>query len=488
MITLAGVPLLLPDKGGEIQAWLDAYLPLEGMRDQSQPVPLVSHRAKSRSGNRSGVGLPIPNYPPPPKPKINSLWWPTGASRWARGYFLATESILADVLEAIGGSNATKPLVLKDEGADVTITASVHLLPPRPITAWEPPANDPREKLWLLPVVDPRYYWQWKHTDSLEMDDEATWDSLFSDLGTRLGVSIAVDAFGGDYKLPDIEEITRRYENAALLLDAAAHSTGRRIVVGFDGSVKAQGFSAANTALGENLAEYALVAGGEIERNLAAVTPASVLVTFPFWRHYHPYTGGELFPVSINAEEGVSATPNTVKVIHSTAYADFTDGGSTPDNNTDLQALAEVIAADFYASLKHFDYSLPSLFDWTPTAFDDAVEFRFGSLREGDYEAYTRAKSRPYNFGDEEQLQQFEGMTCLEDTILCKATGDLEAGVVDADYQILDGNPVDNSDMEIDPLPPLHLGVVITSGKIFYSIWINNSWIAVPWECNATEE
>ncbi len=437
MITLAGIPLLLPDKTGEVQGWLDAYLPLETMREQATPVALASHRAQSRSGYRAGVGLPMPNYPPPPKPKINSLYWPTGASRWARGYFLASDSILEQLLAAIGDTNAVQSLVLKDERQDVTITAKVHLLPPRPITAVEAVEGQDRKGLWLLPVVDARYYWQWKHAANFEVDNEATWESLFSLLGTAVGATVAVDPSVGDYKLPDVDELTRRYENAAVLLDALAHSSGRRIVVNFDGSVKAMGFAAADTTLGENLTEYALVAGGEIEAHLAAITPATVLVTFPKWREHYPDPNGDLHTVEIEAEGG--STPDTVKVIHSSAFADFTEKDPDPDNDADLDALAEVIAGDFYASLKHFDYSLPSLFAWTPTSFDDAIEFRFGSLREGDYEAYSRVHSRPYNFGDEEQLQQFGDMKVYPRLARFKLTENLEIGG-GASAIFIDGN------------------------------------------------
>lgn len=426
MITLADIPLLLPDKTGEVQGWLDAYLPLETMREQATPEALASHRAKSRSGYRAGVGLPLPNYPPPPRPKINSLYWPTGASRWARGYFLATDAILDDLLAATGTTNAVKPLVLKDERSGVTITASVHMLPPRPITAVEAIEGQARKGLWLLPVVDARYYWQWKHADNFEVDNEASWDSLFSLLGTALGATVDVDPFVGDYKLPDVEELTRRYENAALLLDALAHSTGRRIVVGFDGSVKAAGVAGASGDLDSNLEEYALIAGGPIDRNLAAITPAKVLVTFPKWREHYPDPGGDLHTVEVEAETGSTAA--TVKVIHSSAFADFTSKNSDPDNDSDLDALAEVIAADFYASLKHFDYSLPSLSAWSPTAFDDAIEFRFGTVRDGDYEAYTRVRSRPYNSGEEEQLQQFEDMTIYPPLARFRLTENLEIG------------------------------------------------------------
>jgi hypothetical protein len=31
----------------------------------------------------------------------------------------------------------------------------------------------------------------------------------------------------------------------------------------------------------------------------------------------------------------------------------------------------------------------------------------------------------------------------------------------------------------------IHCGVEIDSGKVFYAMWVNNCWLALPWECNA---
>jgi hypothetical protein len=500
VITLAGVELVIPDKRRKLARWLEQYLPLMDLRDQCGPVALNSQRTQSRSGFKSGVGLPLPNYPDPPAPKINTLYWPTGASRWARGYFLATSTQLEQILEEVGESNAAIELVLEDEDRGKSITVDVHLLPPRPLTAGS--AEDGLVNLYLLPVVDKRYYWQFKHTDNLEIDHESDWDFVFSTLGTRLGSEITVDPFVGDYKVPDTDELTRRYENAAVMLDAAAHSTGRRIVVEFDGTVLALGFNGSLTRLEGNLEEYALLAGGKIDFNLAAITPEKVLVTFPKYYDHYPDCNGELFTVEVPPEdEEAVVTSGAIKVIHSTAYADYTTHGGTPDNESDLQALAEVIAADFYASLaEYFDRSFLSLCEWQPTAFDDYTEFSFGS-QAGDYDcddeneqldedgpalpwqAHTRVHGRPYNFGVEEQLQQFEDLTVIESHQIGKTAGAIGKGA-DGNVDVYRGT----AGSETPTSPPITVKAFnkfadVESGVDVGFIRVNNFWYLIASEC-----
>jgi hypothetical protein len=102
-ISFAGVDLLLEDPGGVFQSWLDRNLSLQDMRlFGSEPVAYREGRDGSRHHeNREGVGLPLLNWSAPPRPKLNTLWMPTGASRWGVGLFLASDAQLTEIIEAI---------------------------------------------------------------------------------------------------------------------------------------------------------------------------------------------------------------------------------------------------------------------------------------------------------------------------------------------------------------------------------------------------
>jgi hypothetical protein len=70
-------------------------------------------------------------------------------------------------------------------------------------------------------------------------------------------------------------------------------------------------------------------------------------------------------------------------------------------------------------------------------------------------------------------------------TLLCLSTAALTAGTISSNYTIEQGNPSSHSDAGFTSLPTLYLGVDIDDDKLFYAHWVNNCWLAVPWECNA---
>jgi hypothetical protein len=412
-VTFGGSPLVCEDAGGRLQGWLDQYLAIEDLRDQSKSASLVSHRADSRSGYRSAVSLPRPNYPAPPRAKLFTLYWPTGASRWAKAYYLATDS----QLEAIGSEideaegNSTLPLVISDGTNE--ITTEMYMLPPRRITAITP--EGPTQGLWLLPLVDVRYYWQSIDAGPFRYGDDndfTTWTGVFEKLSTQLGVTIEEDDTSA-YNIPDPDELTRSYENIAVLLDGIAHSLGQRIVRQLDGTVTSSNWETSAASLEENAGEPAALLGGEFSEDLpSAVVPEKVRVVFPKWYYgaVDPYGG--LYASDQEASDFTETTPikGLVKTIHTCAFADFSLASSGPDNATEVNALAKQLATDFYDSLAfRYDYSFGGVRAWELSGYDDHVEWCFGRKHHlPTYQAFTRVQSAPSNFGTEEQLSQFK--------------------------------------------------------------------------------
>ena len=418
MIYLAGVGLAFPDEDGRLQAWLDQYLALETLHDQAPtPVSLTTNRPQTRSGYKPGTGLALPNYPPPPCPKINSLYWPTGATRWARGYFLADGERTDRILKSVGEANSATSLVLQENttpnNPGRTITASVHVLQAIPITSYGSNAGI----LYLLPVVCKRYYWQWRHAGNISVTNSSTWANMYSLLGTALGSTVNVaSTVVSDYQKPDIDELQRKYENAAVMLDAVAHSVGQRIVLDLDGTVRALDNESSDErrTANEESNDWATIAGGSRANNTGSVTPGSVLVTFQKWRQGMPDPGGDKFVVT-GGTRG-SAVNGTVKVIHSSACADLSDKtSSTPANDANLTTLATRIAEDFYDShgtaLNTFNATFIGLKSWLPSGYDNHVTYNAFSVVGEAYQGTTEVGSLPANFGNEEQCQRFAGMT-----------------------------------------------------------------------------
>src|SRR4030065_1747242 len=98
-LTYGDVPLLF-DFLQAAQDFLDRYqriedlvsIPEETSRNSWQTNPV---------GERQRVGLPRYNWPEPPPLRLNQIYWPTGATRWAYGIFLITTE-QKEAIEALG--------------------------------------------------------------------------------------------------------------------------------------------------------------------------------------------------------------------------------------------------------------------------------------------------------------------------------------------------------------------------------------------------
>ncbi|MDE2103965.1 MAG: hypothetical protein KGL39_42405, partial [Patescibacteria group bacterium] len=395
MLTYAGSEVCIEDPGGQLQGWFDQYLDTQDLRDWCPSASAVSQRANSRSGFKHAVSLPRPNYPAPPRWKLNTLYWPTGAARWARCYVIVTDKQLA----AIG--NLQGPLRIGD-GTNI-LTVQMYALPARRVFAATP--IPPNQRLWLLPLVDQRYFWQFRDSGDYSarqapQGNFQDWVTAFNLLGTALGVTIGVGSLGS-YQLPDPDELSRNSENAAVLLDAVSHSVGQRVVVQVDGTVSSMNWQASASAYLANRAQPLM--GGESSSD--AIFPADINVAFLKYYYGAPDPNGDVY-VSAQAGGGTS----NEKTIHTTAFANFSSDPPTLQNGTEVDELAAQIAADYIASLNYrYDLSFTGIIPWSMSGYDDHVEWCVGRRSDrAEYQCFTRVQSIATNFGVEEQLSQFE--------------------------------------------------------------------------------
>ena len=501
-ISFAGEPLMLVTP--QLQEFLDRFFPLEDLQlFGGESVAVRSNRSQARNQFSDAVNLGLPNYPPPPPLRINSLYWPTGASRWSRFLGICDKATKDKIVTATyggvtptsGASNTAKNLILADERPQpdgVGLSTLMYLLPPRPITC----VGGDAPTLWLLPLVDERYYWQFRHTDDLAVTTSTTWANLFSTLATRLGVQISADTVSANYFKPDPTECSRRYANAAVLLDIAAHSVGQRIVRYVAGTIKSQNWANGKTQLtsniqGANYKPWTQIAGDDFStEGKPAVYPASVVVAFTKTKETFAVNSSYVETKAATLYVNNGSTTGAVKVIRTTSAANYNNAG-TLQNGTDTGNLAGQIASDYYASLeKRFDYSFNSLKKWDSTPFDDAVEWHFGELREvgGEsgyqYLAGTRIQSSPHNFGVEEMCQQ--SGTVRNDTYLI---GILDADLdYDSSASVSFYNGSGNSESDTgDNVTAydwlLKGGDSLTSGSKVYLSRINEIWYVTEVAC-----
>ena len=431
-LTYAGYPLLLPDTAGELSEWQERFQSARMYGHQSKSVALQSNRAtQSRYDNSFGVGLSVPNYPDPPEPRINTLYWPcTGATRWARGYFLCSEETLPKIMAATGKfANPATLSISKIKGG--SLRPKMYCLPPMPITM--PGAGAINTGLWLLPLVDRRYYSQLSNVVKLDTANVAdwTWFGIYQHLTSNtLGFAAIIAAPNAAYKTPDKTEFTRRYDNGAVLIDAALASICQRFVQKINGSPFAA--ETATNALKELYARTTKlkygIAGGNAND---AFGPESIEVIFPKIKNGVPLLTGEVY-AKLNKLKGSNLfKASSIFTIHSSMFADFTTGGATPDNAADVDGLATEITKDLKAwfNITPYDITVAGVADVEACGADDSIYIQFGAQRqsangEWEYEATTRIKSLPVNFGWDTNLSQ---------NIVAKQVHWVRAKVYDAD-------------------------------------------------------
>lgn len=420
---------LLFDKDGRIQRFLDDYQPLDNLCEQIRQTVEERH-TRSISGNRQNVGLPHPEYPPAPPPRLNQLYWPSGATRWAQGFFLCGEAARFKIATAAyEGENKALPFVFKF-GSD-TFTADMWLLSPHPIACVNPGAG--QERLWLLPLVDERYWWQFADAGDFNVTLDTTWitGGGGSLLETALGITIQADAVDARYLGPDPEELRRRYGSAAHLLEAASMSVGQRIVRGPDGTVRSQGWFNAKAALVLGITAYrpwAQIAGDAFATD---PPPEQVRVVFPRQIDYVALLDKVWTAERDPPANTFDSLSPSVKTIRSTAYANytFTAEAADPNNASELNDLADAIAEDYYASCeRRYDYTFQGIKRWYFNSYDDHALYNFGgealeklqpivSIEDGGAvhavldewwarRVQTRIQSISSNTGDDQQLSQ----------------------------------------------------------------------------------
>jgi hypothetical protein len=398
---------LLYDCQRQAQRFLDRFLPLEQL-----VVPAGNPAHDDWQGNTYGqgrAGLPRPNYPPAPPPRINTLWWPTGAVRWARGWFLCDQAGMEELTDFnnvdscwADGYAVAKTLKVSTPGvteADPwTLEAEMFLLRPLRVTAT---GDAVFGDLWLLPLVDARYWWQFRDCGDLE-SHLGSWASLVAALGTQIGVTITHSTIDPNYMIPDQVELARHHDNAAVVLDAVAHSVGRRLVVDYDGAVRLAEHGADKTVVKDNRTEtttgdtkyMSLQAGNsdKLDPPAAFPWPDQLKLAFQqaelqsgveepegtFWTSiYTSYDAADTLEV-----DDLVTVEHTSKTLHCSAWAiyDVPNFASDPDNANELDDLCEQYATDYYGWLRYqYDYSWPGVQHWDPTGYDDHVLFELGT-------------------------------------------------------------------------------------------------------------
>jgi hypothetical protein len=457
MLTFAGEPLLFPGRLGpeskdtpklpfkvwnRLDEWLKYHYDLDDLRlwgGTESRLASGRHSRRSRGEINKGIGLPVVNWPDAPPLRLNQLYWPTGATRWACGLFLCTKAVKDKIVAKSypGSTHVAQTLGFGDDLDGNPLTpvnaVSMYLLTPRPVTKSRLyPSEDEGDvtDLWLIPLVDERYFWQCRSFGDNTVTTSTSWANLFSTLGTQLGTTISVQSsIEAAYLKPDPIDFSRRFDNAALMADAAAWSVGRRIVRKIDGSVICQSSSIANSQLFPNLnTNTTQLAGGDFNIKRGD-QPSAITVTFRKIKQYLLQENGKLYTVDKTLTSSLVPTISGTKlVIHCAAYADYNTSDAL-QNGTAMGDLAEQIKTDYLSWAGYdYDHTFPGIIDWKPTGYDDAILWKFGALCDGQIQAQTRVWTLPGNVWPEINLCSDSTKEIVEPRMMAIADADIAAG------------------------------------------------------------
>lgn len=317
--------------------------------------------------------------------EIDRLYWPWGASRFAHAHVVVDDTTLAKIrFQAYANQKfAALPFVMGDGQYATAITTKLWMLPPRPLSTAAPGGS----ALWLLSLVDDRYFW-WESSLQYTVNAGVTaWTDLYTSIGTALGVTITPDAIPAAYGTPTTD-YAAAYRPAPIVLDAVAWSIGQRIVRALDGTVRAMNVS---SALAIQTAQAALYAprkrrGGVYSllssqpNDLSALVPSTVEVIYPAGASgtasgYWPDTATL---ASLNLAQfpqpQIGGAPWT-KVLHRYEVA-LIAGGGVPSNKTTLDTLTNQVATDWLKwQLAQMEQWYVGIAPWIPDGLSD-IEWR----------------------------------------------------------------------------------------------------------------
>ena len=382
---------ILPTPTEEASAWVEKNISLSS----------ILHFSYLHWPGTRRLSWPFPAHVSDERVRLGVLSWPTGASRFASIHLLVTEEQLSRIRPKAYSPTATNSyqsltLQLGSKKTIDYVETSLFMLPARPLAV---PAGllQGEHSLWLLTLVDVRFFW-WERAASIVITPgTTTWASLFTSLGTGLNETITTDTIDADYLKPG-NSLTARYEYLPLLLDAACVNVGMRLVRSLNGTVTAQLPTTARTNHVAQLKKWRKQAGGQFEldplsqpHDFGGLVPKQVTVTFPQTSGgvptSTPHTATVTLLSLVLTEYPAGFTGHYGdKVFHDTATY-------TGSNGAEITALATEIARDWYRwQVGRQDVKFASIVPYAPEGLTDRIEWTFS-----DVEISTRVLRGPWN-------------------------------------------------------------------------------------------
>lgn len=266
MLNLDGVDLICdPDRQAE--EFITRYVPTD---------LYMPWRRESWPGfGTAGLTYPTRRYDEP-KFKLGRFHWPSGAARWAFGHFLATSDMVAAILpdSCSNGTYLPLPFILGNpETGGEYITVSVYMLPPTPLSGIRGLSQSATgsASLYLLTIVDVRYFWWWLNMGNVQVTSSTSWLGLFKICQSQTSAVIQVDNIPSTYLQPSTM-FSLPYEPLPIILDAICFNVGLRLVALYNGTFYAMSYATSlqtyQTDLSNNPQRVVLAGGSRFNNPL----------------------------------------------------------------------------------------------------------------------------------------------------------------------------------------------------------------------------
>lgn len=373
-----------------------------------------------QSSNFMGT-FPTPQAQKRIPPELGVLSWPNSASRWATFYYFVTGDQMQQIrnicyatpfgsVNPLGGIDATSGLpsgfLVMDDGNGGFILSSppfsgfpkgpfMRLLPPRPVFQ---SGSDPKQWVWLLALVDDRFFW-WQRFGTGRYYSNTGWIGLLNSALGFIGINYALPvAIQTDYNQPEgpvwwtLDEL-HSDRAIPMLADAQIARIGRRVLFApSDTTFMTCTVQDPATAAPQDAAQWTsfspqLISGGRLQVGDIAqsVVPYQVSVVFmyiPDIDDFPQRVDVTLTSLSLSAYAGFAGVGGTGGSISNLPNVILSSGMgprydlSPTDYMTAITAYATQLATDWYSwQLSLTDATFRGIIPWQPTGFEDRIEW-----------------------------------------------------------------------------------------------------------------
>lgn len=274
MLKLADTPVSLVD--WDVEDRINQWLSLDRIR------PFLGRSWPGPGSAFLTVPTGYREWPPPLR--LNRMWWPKGASRWACGAFLVDNSLgyASRIHNKAFGQDGTKVNAvslfmdspdaytgISDERLQIDKLYVMAIIPVKRVLKTTDPSDGVTNGLYIFIVADERIFWWDIPTPDFGISEGAgkTWRNVLDSIQNTLGTTIQTSTIPSEYLAPS-RALNLTGQPIPPVIDAVAENIGMRFIASYDRVYWMKNFEDSLNDYTQNLDQYPsrmakVIAGGE---------------------------------------------------------------------------------------------------------------------------------------------------------------------------------------------------------------------------------